>query len=141
MSMMPLTIVDICFIALTVVSVLIGLLRGASGFLAFAAATAGASVAAIHCWSYTLRISEAAWIRVIVSLVLALLIFAILRAVVKKIVNGLLSQPSDSFFGIVIALLLSVAIVFFASKTDLAKEHSSIAVFASELLKDDSDER
>ena len=141
MNAVSFTHADYGFMALAIILVVMGLFRGASGFFAFVSALAGAAAAAMCLWPYTASFSQELWVRSAIELVSVLLVYGVLRMIIKKVVNGLLSQPSDSIFGVLIALLFSALIVFFASKIDLVKEHSNIAVVASELFKGDADDR
>lgn len=141
MTAFSFTPADYGFMALSVVLVMMGLFRGVSGFLAFVSALAGAAAAAVCLWPHTTNVSQELWVRCAVELVAVLLVYGLLRMIIKKAVNGLLSQPSDSVFGVLIALLFAGFVVFLASKNDSVREHSKIAVIAFELFEEVSDER
>ena len=92
-------IADWLLCGLTVVMAVLGLFRGFSGTLAFLLATFSAALAGNFGWLYTVNFTEVLWQRALATLVGTLLIFGIVRLFVKKLVNGLLSQPSDAIFG------------------------------------------
>lgn len=102
-----LLIADWVLISLTVAAAVTGLFRGFSGTVAFVAATAAAFVAGCVAWEY--QFTDETWIRVLAVMIVSLLAFGLTRIVVRKLVNGLLSQPADSVFGFLCGALLGVA--------------------------------
>ena len=105
--MAELLIADWVLISLTVAAAVSGLFRGFSGTVAFVVATAAAFVAGSAAWGYDF--TDETWIRVLALTVVSLLAFGLTRVVVRKLVNGLLSQPADSVFGFLCGALLGVA--------------------------------
>ena len=102
---------DYALCGLTVVMAVSGLFRGFSGTLGFALATAAAAFAALGGWSYSPRLTPVLWMRAAGTLVAALLVFGLVRLLVKKVVNGLLAQPADAVFGFLTGIGLGVALL------------------------------
>ena len=104
---------DYAICAVAVVMALLGLFRGLSGTLAFAAASATAVFTASFGWAYSASLTDVVWQRAGGVLLATLLAYAVVRMVIKKLVNGMLSQPSDAIFGmlagVVVAFLLVLA--------------------------------
>ena len=119
-------VADYVLCAATLVAAVTGLFRGFSGTLAFALATAAASFAGTFGWSYSATRTDVAWQRGAGVLVATLLTFGIVRLVVKKLVNGLLSQPSDAILGGLVGAGLGVAAVVVWAYSGLFPEYSSL---------------
>ena len=92
-------IADWILCGLTVVMAVLGLFRGFSGTLAFLIASLSAALAGNFGWFYTLNFTDVIWQRVLAVLIGTLLVFGLVRLFVKKLVNGLLAQPTDAIFG------------------------------------------
>ena len=103
-------VADYCIGAVAVVMAVLGLIRGFSGTLAFAAASAAGLFAASFGWLYSALLTVVAWQRVGVVMIASLISFALVRKIVKKLVGRMLTQPSDAIFG----MLTGVAIVALA---------------------------
>ena len=119
-------VADYVLCGVTIVAAVTGLFRGFSGTLAFALATAAASLVGSFGWSYSATMTDVAWQRGTGVLVATLLTFGIVRIVVKKLVNGLLSQPSDAIFGGLVGAGLGVAAVVVWAYSGLFPEYSSL---------------
>ena len=119
-------IADYVICGVTLVAAVTGLFRGFSGTLAFALATAAASLSGTFGWSYSATLTDVAWQRGAGVLVTTLLTFGIVRLVVKKLVNGLLSQPSDAILGGLVGAGLGVAAVVVWAYSGLFPEYSSL---------------
>ncbi|MBO7206295.1 MAG: hypothetical protein J6W10_01635 [Kiritimatiellae bacterium] len=74
-------------------------------------------------------------VRYLVLIVGLLLIFGLIRVVVKKVVNGLLSQPADSFFGLLISVAASLMLVYIAANIPKVRDVSIIARESYEIIK------
>lgn len=98
---------DYVLLALAFAFGLTGLFRGLSGTLAFFVSLAAAIVSGFVAWPLSANWTQAVWMRGVGVFVLTLLVFGLTRIVIKKLVNKLLSQPSDSFFGLLIGLALA----------------------------------
>ena len=67
------------------------------------------------------------WQRAGGVLVATLLAFGLVRLIVKKLVNGLLAQPSDAIFGFLIGSALGAAVLFAWAHSGLYLEYSYLA--------------
>lgn len=103
-----------------------GLFRGFSGTLAFMAAIAVASVAGFKAWELAPNWLGQLWMCGAATLMVVLIVFGIVRLVVKKIVNGILAQPSDAIFGFVAGAVAGLVVIFVWAKTGLYIEYSNI---------------
>ena len=119
-------VADYALCTATLVAAAMGMFRGFSGTLAFALATAVASCAGAFGWSSSATLTDGAWQRGAGVLVATLLTFGIVRLVVKKLVNGLLSQPSDAIFGGLVGAGLGVAAVVVWAYSGLFPEYSML---------------
>jgi uncharacterized membrane protein required for colicin V production len=123
----------LCALALT--AAVTGLFRGFSGTLAFLAAIAAGGTAASFVWTFSAGFTPEVWMRAAATLVAALLAFGIVRLVVKKLVNGLLAQPSDAIFGMIVgAVCGALATVAWAS-SGMFLEYSSLASMVADLMR------
>lgn len=103
-----------------------GLFRGFSGTLAFMAAIAVASVAGFKAWELAPNWLGQLWMCGAATLIVVLIVFGIVRLIVKKIVNGILAQPSDAVFGFVAGAVAGLVVIFVWAKTGLYTEYSNI---------------
>ena len=103
MTLLP---ADYVLCGLTLVAAVSGLFRGFSGTLAFVLATLAASVAGTFGWAQSPSFTDVLWMRVIGTLVATLLVFGLVRVIVRRIVNGLLAQPADAIFGFLVGILI-----------------------------------
>lgn len=117
---------DYALCGLALVLAVTGLFRGFSGTLAFLLASVASALAAGFCWTWSLSLSELAWARGAATLVATLLVFGIVRLVVKRLVHGLLSQPADAVFGFLAGALAGAAVVAGWAWSGLYLEHSAI---------------
>ena len=102
---------DYALCGITVVMAVLGLFRGFSGTLGFVLGAVAAVFAASFGWAYSVSFTDVAWQRGAGVLVVTLLAFGIVRLIVKRLVNGLLAQPSDAIFGFLIGAALGVLIL------------------------------
>ncbi len=126
---------DYALAAFTVIAAITGLFRGFSGTLAFVMALAAAGAAFGFGWPCSQTFTDVIWIRALAVLVAALLVFGIVRAVVKKCVNGLLSQPTDSIFGFLTGVAVGVLVVAGWAMSGMFLEYSVIAGMAASFLQ------
>ena len=119
-------VADYVLCGVTIVAAVTGLFRGFSGTLAFALATAAASLVGSFGWSWSATMTDVAWQRGAGVLVATLLTFGIVRIVVKKLVNGLLSQPSDALFDGLVGAGLGVAAIVVWAYSGLFPEYSML---------------
>ena len=120
-------IADWILCGLAVVTAVTGLFRGFSGTLGFAVGACAAFFAATFGWTLSADFTEVLWMRGAGVLVVTLLVFGLVRLVVKKLVNGLLAQPSDALFGAVIGALIGVLLLVAWAYTGFHVEYSRLA--------------
>ena len=118
---------DYVLCALTVVSAVLGLFRGFSGTLAFLVAVASGGAAASLTWAYSLRFTQVAWMRATGTLLAALFAFGLVRIIVKKLVNGLLAQPSDAVFGLLVGAAAGMLVTVGWAWSGMFLEYSNLA--------------
>ena len=118
---------DYILIALTSTMAIMGLFRGLSGVLAFISAIVVSGAAGTFGWGFSARYLDEVWARGVVILIASLLAFGIVRAIVKKLVNNILSQPSDSIFGFLIGAAAAVLIAIIWAHLGCYLEYSAIA--------------
>lgn len=104
-----------------------GLFRGFSGTLAFLLAVAAAVVTGLFGWPFSQQFTEVVWMRGAGVLVAVLLAFGIVRIIVRKLVNGLLAQPSDALFGALIGACVGALVAVGWAFSGFHLEYSSIA--------------
>ena len=109
-----------------VVFAVMGLFRGFSGTLAFFAAAAASAAAGVFFRQVAVDMFAAEWARILVNVAVAVVVFGIVRMVVKKIVNGLLAQPTDSIAGFLVGILLWAVLVYVATFVPELCERSAI---------------
>lgn len=118
---------DYVLCGITLVMAVTGLFRGFSGTLAFMLATVAAAGAGFLGWPYSASFTPVLWMRGAGTLVGVLLVFGLVRLIVKKLVGGLLAQPSDALFGAVIGSLIGVLLLVIWSYTGFHIEYSNLA--------------
>ena len=118
---------DYVICGITVVMAVLGLFRGFSGTLGFVLGAVAALFAGSFGWAYSASLTAVAWQRGAGVLVAVLLVFGIVRLVVKKLVNGLLAQPSDAIFGFLIGAALGVLILVAWAYSGAYLEYSTLA--------------
>lgn len=132
MTLLP---ADYALAAFTVVTAVLGLFRGFSGTLAFILALAAAGAVFAFGWPYSAVFTEVTWMRALAVLVAALLTFGFVRLIVKKCVNGLLSQPTDSIFGFLTGAVVGVLVAASWALSGMFLEYSNIASLISGFLQ------
>ena len=123
----------LCALALT--AAVTGLFRGFSGTLAFLAAIAAGGTAASFVWTFSAGFTPEVWMRAAATLVAALLAFGIVRLVVKKLVNGLLAQPTDAIFGMLVGAAGGSLLALGWAWSGMFLEYSAIASMAAAMLR------
>lgn len=118
---------DYALCGLTLVMAVTGLFRGFSGTLGFVLAAVAAVAVGFFGWSYSLALTNVMWMRVAGLLVVVLLAFGLVRMIVKKLVNGLLAQPSDALFGMLVGAAVGASILVVWAYSGLYLEHSHLA--------------
>ncbi len=118
---------DYAILGLALALAVLGLFRGLSGALAFYAAVAAAAAAAVFSWRFSSGLVSADWARGAIVIVVAVVAFGLVRLVVKKTVNKLLSQPSDAIFGFVCGALTAALVVVAWAWSGLMLKYSALA--------------
>ena len=131
---MQLQVADYVFLLAATLFVIAGLFRGLSGFFAFVAALVASTVVSISLWPLICLSFADVFVRGAVAAVGAIIVFGIVRFLVKFILRKIISQPSDSIVGMVFALLLSVALLYVASASAIVREHSALSTLLSHHL-------
>ena len=126
---------DYALCGLTAVMAVTGLFRGVSGTLAFALATAAAACAATFGWPYSASFTPVVWMRAAGTLVGTLLVFGLVRLLVRKFVGGLLAQPSDALFGLLVGASFGVLLLAAWAYSGFALEYSYLATEAAAYVR------
>ena len=101
---MPLLPADYVLLGLTVLLTALGLFRGFSGAFAFLIATSLGIATVVSGWNgFLLGIGET-WMRAVAAVVVFVVVFGVVRILVKLVVGKLLAQPSDAIFGVCLGL-------------------------------------
>ena len=115
---------DWAIVAFTIVAAVTGLFRGFSGTLAFLLACAAGVVASSLGWGFSETFADAVWMRVAGTLVFTLLVFGLVRYIVRKVVNGLLAQPADAIFGFISGAAFGLMTVIICAVFGVFEEYS-----------------
>ena len=126
---------DYALCGITVVMAVLGLFRGFSGTLGFVLGAVAAAFAASFGWAYSASFTDVAWQRGAGVLVATLLAFGVVRLIVKKLVNGLLAQPSDAIFGFLVGAALGVLILAAWAYSGAYLEYSTLAKEAAAYVR------
>ena len=126
---------DYVLCGITVVMAVLGLFRGFSGTLGFVLGAVAAVFAASFGWVYSESLTDVAWQRGVGVLVVTLLVFGIVRLIVKKLVNGLLAQPSDALFGFLTGAALGVLMLAVWAYSGVYLEYSFLAKEAAAYVR------
>ena len=118
---------DYALCGITVVMAVLGLFRGFSGTLAFVLAAVAAAFAGSFGWAYSASVTNVLWQRGAGVLVVTLLAFGFVRLIVKKLVNGLLAQPSDAILGFLTGAALGALILAAWAFSGAYLEYSTLA--------------
>ena len=122
---------DYVLCGITVVMAVLGLFRGFSGTLGFVLGVVAAAFAGSFGWAYSASLTDVLWQRGAGVLVVTLLAFGIVRLIVKKLVNGLLAQPSDAIFGFLTGAALGALILAAWAFSGAYLEYSTLASSAA----------
>ena len=126
---------DYALCGITIVMAVLGLFRGFSGTLGFVLGAIAALFTASFGWTYSASLTAVVWQRGAGVLVATLLAFGLVRLIVKKLVNGLLAQPSDAIFGLLIGAALGVLILVAWACSGVYLEYSTLAKEASAYVR------
>ncbi len=132
---MQLLTADYVLVGIAAVMAITGLFRGFSGTIAFFAGVAALAVSAALGWKYSAEFVDATWARALATLVVALLAFGVVRMIVRKLVNGLLAQPSDALFGFLLGVLFGALVIVGWAASGMYLEYSNLATEAAKFLR------
>lgn len=107
---MSLEIADYVVLSTAVITAVFGLFIGFSGTLAFLSGALSAVACGFFAWEPSAELIANSWLRALAVGIASLLVFGLVRFVVKRGVHGLVAQPGDAIFG-AITSALSGAIV------------------------------
>jgi len=107
---MDLTIPDYAILAVTLGAAVVGLFVGFSGALAFLSGLIASGFAGFFAWPLSANFIASVWVRGLAVGVGALLVFGLVRYLVKKFVHGLVAQPGDALLGMLVAALAGFAV-------------------------------
>jgi uncharacterized membrane protein required for colicin V production len=125
---------DYALCSAAVIMSVTGLFRGFSGSLAFFAAVAAAVATAVFAWPQSADFTNVMWMRAGGVLVSSLLVFGIVRVIVKKTVNGLLAQPTDALMGFLTGAAFALLILSAWAFSGVYLEYSTLATRLSQLM-------
>lgn len=120
---------DYVLLAFGVLCALVGLFRGLSGTLAFFVAIGAAVAVGYGAWYFSSSYIEGAWLRALAAFIAALLAFGLARLLVKKLVNGILAQPSDALLGLLVGLLVAVGVACVWARSGIATSYSTLITY------------
>ena len=123
---------------LVIVMAGLGLFRGASGTLAFFVAAACAVTTASFGWPFSESFTSVLWQRGAATLVATLLSFGIVRAIVRKLVNGLLAQPTDAILGCLLGAAMGALVIVGWAQSGYHLEYSNLATRVAEAMGADA---
>lgn len=118
---------DWALAAIVLTLAVLGLFRGFSGTIAFVVALAAGLFVAAFGWKYLNSYLPVEWQRGAAVLVAALLAFGLVRIIVKKLVNGLLSQPTDAILGLLVGVACGILLIFAWAVSGYYLEYSNLA--------------
>lgn len=119
---------DWALAAATLAMAVLGLFRGFSGTVAFIAGLAAAFFAGAFAWTALETHLPVEWQRIAASFTGALLAFGLVRIIVKKLVNGLLAQPTDSLLGFLCGAACGVLALLAWAFSGYYLEYSNLAL-------------
>lgn len=118
---------DYVLLGLMALPAVLGLFRGFSGTVAFFAAGICSALACSLVWRLSAGWSNEVWLRGLETFLAVLLVFGLVRVVVKKLVKGLLAQPSDALFGVLTGAVFGVLILVAWAYSGFHLEYSNLA--------------
>ncbi len=107
---MTLATPDYIIIASAFAVAVMGSFGGFSGSLAFLLASIAGGFTGKVGWGMSADFISGAWGRVVAVMVASLVVFGLVRLIVRKLVAGLLAQPADAIFGFLVGLLTGFAL-------------------------------
>ena len=127
MTSLELLPADYVLLGLMALPAVMGLFRGFSGTIAFFAAGISSVLAWSLVWHLSAGWSNEVWLRGLETFLVVLLVFGLVRIIVKKLVNGLLSQPSDALVGMLTVAVFGLLILVAWAYSGFHLEYSNLA--------------
>lgn len=135
MTSLELLPADYVLLGLMALPAVLGLFRGFSGTIAFFAA----GISSVIAWSFVWRLSadwsSGIWLRGLETFLIVLLTFGLVRIIVKRLVNGLLSQPSDAVFGMLTGAVFGLLILVGWAYSGFYLEYSNLATEVAKYVR------
>ena len=113
----------------------LGLFRGFSGVFAFLVASVATAFASVRIWPRVEVLTDIVWLRVGLAVFAGVVVFGVVRIIVKKVVNGLLAQPVDAIAGFAIGALCGGMMLLVAAQIPAVREHSALAAWAAAFVQ------
>ena len=136
---MEYAVADYVIAVVALAAAVLGIFNGFSGALAFFAALASGLFGARASWALYADWLPAVWTRALATLVSALVVFGLVRMLVRRMVTGLLKQPADSVFGFatgaVTGFLLSLGAAYLLRLSGFIAFNSRFVDCAESLFK------
>lgn len=101
---------DYVVLSTTVITAVFGLFIGFSGTLAFFAGALLAVACGFFAWDPSADLIANSWLRALAVGVASLLVFGLVRFVVKKSVHGFVAQPGDAILGALVSALTGATV-------------------------------
>lgn len=124
---MELLAVDYVILVVGVVMALTGLFCGFSGLLGFALAAAVAGLSASFAWGLSATYFGSPWQRALAVLIAVVLVFWLVRVLVRRTLHCALAQPGDAVLGALLGLVLVVVGLAIWALSGLGVEMSVLA--------------
>lgn len=108
---MTLTFLDLVVSAVTLLATVGGVFVGFSGSLAFLAGLSVSVLGGIYTYPYAEHMIENGLLRVFCVALAGIVVFGLVRGIVKRFVRGLVAQPGDAIIG---ALISGITVASFS---------------------------
>lgn len=129
-----LLMLDWVFLAVAILFSVTGAFRGLSGTIAFVAAFLAALASYFCFWPLSADFIVSVPLRAVAVFAVLLVIFGIVRLVLKRTINVLIAQPSDSVFGFLAGFMLAFAALFVWVRSGIHLEYSYIATQLAQFI-------
>lgn len=101
---------DYVIIAVALAVAIVGAFGGFSGSLALLLGAIAGGAAAKYGWAFSQGRFAEVWTQVLAVLAATLVVFGLVRFIVRKLVSGMLAQPADAIFGLAVGMITGAAI-------------------------------
>lgn len=107
---MDLSVPDYAVLAVATGAAVVGLFVGFSGALAFLAGLFASVLFGFWAWPVSEGLIVSPWARGLAVGVASLLVFGLVRWLVRRFVHGLVAQPGDALLGMILSALTGLAV-------------------------------